>query len=126
MIPNLANLTIIFLERRGLSKSTIRSYESTLLPLLQKYGRSPVDTLTRQQLEEYLNSLKHLSYSTANRYQTIIQSLFNFAVEQDYISTNPIALLKRRKPDREKDEHNTDEIVRYLNPQQLKILYSLL
>lgn len=48
MTPTLATLTITFLERTGLSKSTVRSYESTLLPLLQQYGRSPVDTLTRQ------------------------------------------------------------------------------
>lgn len=85
-MPNLANLATDFLERAGLSKSTIRSYESTLLPLLQQYERSPVDPLTRQQLEEYLNFLKHLSYTTHNRHQTIIvQSLFNFAIEQDYL-----------------------------------------
>lgn len=125
MTLTLAALTITFLERTGLSKSTVRSYESTLLPLLQQYGRSPVDTLTRQQLEEYLNSLKHLSYTTANRHQTIVQSLFNFAVEQDYLSINPIAHLKHRKPDRDKDEHSSDEIVRYLDTQQLKLLYSL-
>lgn len=117
MTPTLATLAITFLERPDLSKSTLRSYEPTLLPLLQQYGRSPVDTLTRQQLEEYLNSLKHLSYTTANRHQTIVQSLFNFAVEQDYLSINPIAHLKRRKPNRDKDEHSSDEIVRYLNPQ---------
>lgn len=96
------------------------------MPLLQQYGRSPVDTITRQQLEEYLNSLQRLSYTTHNRHQTIIQSLLNFAVEQEYLTTNPIARLKRRKPDREKDENSSDEIVRYLNPQQLKLLYSLL
>ncbi len=124
MIPTLA-ITTTFLERPGLSNSTICSYESTLLPLLQQYRRSLVDTLTRQQLEEYLNSLKHLSYTTSNRHQTIVQSLLNFAVEQ-HLSINPVAHLKRRKPDREKNEHSSDETVRYLNPQQLKLLYSLL
>lgn len=70
--------------------------------------------------------LIHLSYATHNRHQTIIQSLFNFAVEQGYLTANPIAKLKRRKPDREKGEHGTDEVIRYLAPQQIQTLYSLL
>jgi integrase/recombinase XerD len=126
MTPTLVSLATAFLNRSKLSASTIYSYESTLLPLLQQYGRSPVDTLTRQQIEGYLNSLQHLSCNTHNRHQTIIQSLFNFAVEQEYISNNPIARLKHRKPDRAKDEQSSNQLVRYLNPQQLELLYSLL
>ena len=52
--------------------------------------------------------------------------MLNFAVEQGYLSANPIARLKRRKPDREKGEYDSDEVIRYLNKQLLKILYSLL
>jgi integrase/recombinase XerD len=63
----LAGLAIQFLERQGLSQKTIRSYESTLMPLLQQYGRKPVDLLTRQEFEEYLNGLTRLSYTTHNR-----------------------------------------------------------
>lgn len=47
-------------------------------------------------------------------------------MEQGYLSANPIARLKRRKPNREKGEYGSDEVIRYLNEQQLKILYSLL
>jgi len=126
MMITLATVATRFLERSGLSNSTVRSYESTLLPLLQQYGRLPVESLNRQQLLQYLESLKHLSYTTHNRHQTIIQSLLNFAVEQGYLSSNPIARLKRRKPDLAKGEHNSDEVIRYLTPQQLQILYSLL
>lgn len=123
---SLATVATQFLERPGLSQSTIRSYESTLLPLLQQYGRLPISSLNRHQLEQYLNSLTHLSYTTHNRHSSIVQSLLNFAVEQDYLSSNPIARLKHRKPNREKGEHDSDEAIRYLNPQQLKILYGLL
>ena len=122
---SLASLAVQFLERPGLSQNTIRSYESTLMPLLQQHGRAPIDLLTRQQLEQYLNSLTHLSYTTHNRHQATLQSLLNFAVEQGYLSANPLPKLKRRKPDREKGERGSDEIVRYLTPEQLKLLYSL-
>lgn len=40
--------------------------------------------------------------------------------------SNPIARLKRRKPDREKGEHGSDEVIRYLTQRQLKTLYNLL
>lgn len=126
MSITLATLATHFLERHSLSKSTIHSYESTLLPLLQQYGLEPVKSLSRQQLEQYLNSLNRLSYTTHNRHQAIIQSLFNFAVFEGYLESNPISHLKRRKSDREKGEHGTDEVIRYFNSHQLKTLYSLL
>ena len=91
---------------------------SSLMPLLQQHGRAPIDLLTRQQLEQYINSLTHLSYTTHNRHQATLQSLLNFAVEQGYLSANPLPKLKRRKPDREKGERGSDEIVRYLTPEQ--------
>jgi len=121
-----ATLTTQFLERPGLSQNTIRSYELALLPLLQKWGAKPVESLSRQMIEHYLNGLTHLSYITHNRHQTIIQSVFNFAIEQGYLQSSPLSHLKRRKPDSQKGEHGSDEVTRYLNPQQLKLLYSRL
>ncbi|MBV9386944.1 MAG: phage integrase N-terminal SAM-like domain-containing protein [Chroococcidiopsidaceae cyanobacterium CP_BM_ER_R8_30] len=111
MSITLATLATSFLERQGLSQSTIKSYELTLIPLLTMYGRTPVDLLSRQQLEEYLNTLTHLSYTTHNRHQTIIQSLLSFAVEQGYLTANPLARLKRRQPNRDKGEHSSDEVI---------------
>ncbi|WP_036489543.1 tyrosine-type recombinase/integrase [Myxosarcina sp. GI1] len=124
MSITLASLATQFLERNDLSKSTVRSYESTLLPLLQRHGQCAISTLTRQQLEQYLNSLSHLSYTTHNRHQAIVVALLNFAIEQGYLSANPLTKLKRRKPDRDKGEHGSDEVIRYLTPQQLELLYS--
>lgn len=94
----LATVATQFLERSGIAKSTLRSYELTLMPLLQEYGRCPIEILGRQTLEEYLNGLTHLSYTTHHRHQAIVQALFNFAVEKGYLQANPIARLRRRKP----------------------------
>jgi len=114
MTTTLATVATEFLQRPGLAKSTLCSYESTLMPLLQEYGRSPIEILTRQTLQEYLNRLSELAYTTHHRHQSIVQALFNFALEQGYIRANPIARLKRRKPNREKGEHETDAVIRYL------------
>jgi integrase/recombinase XerD len=123
MAMPLATVTTKFLERSGISKSTFRSYESTLLPLLQEYGRWPIDLMSRAILSDYLESLTHLACATHHRHQAIIQSLFNFAVEQGYLKANPIARLRRRKPNANQDEHQTDEVVRYLTPEQVTLLY---
>ena len=81
MSLTLATVTTQFLERPGLSISTQKSYELTLLPLLQEYGRYPIEIVGRAAIEEYLNSLTNLAYTTQNRHQSIVQALLNFAVE---------------------------------------------
>ena len=52
-------------------------------------------------------------------------ALFNFAIEQGYLDANPLTKLKRRKPNRERGKHGSDEVIRYLTPEQLQLLYSL-
>lgn len=121
----LATLATQFLERPGLAPSTLRSYEQTLIPLLKEYGRWSVEILDRELLSEYLNSLSHLKYTTHHRHQAILQSLFNFAVEKGYINSNPIARLKQRQPFREKGESLSDEVVHFLSPEQISLLYKL-
>lgn len=124
MSPTLAAVATQFLERQGLAKSTRLSYELTLLPLLERYGSWPMEILDRSTLEEYLNSLKHLSYTTHRRHQAILQSLFNFAVDQGVLKSNPIARLRQRKPDPGKGEHTSDQL-RHLSSEQLRQLYQV-
>ena len=93
------------------------------MPLLALYGRFPLELVSRQLLSDYLQSLDHLSLTTHHRHQDIIQSLCNYGVANGYLSRNPIAGLKRRQPLKEKGEHGTDEVIRYLNPLQLSELY---
>lgn len=126
MATTLATVATQFLQRSGLAKGTLHSYESTLMPLLKEYGYMPVEILTRQTLQEYLNSLTELAYTTHHRHQATVQALFNFAVEQGHIRANPIARLKRRKPNLDRDEHDTDEVIRYLTSEQLKVLYQVI
>jgi integrase/recombinase XerD len=122
MSLTLATVATEFLDRPGLNHQTQKSYELTLMPLLQEYGRLPIEILGRTALEEYLNGLHHLAYTTHHRHQAIIQALLNFAVERGYIKVNPIAHLRRRKPDANKGEHDSDRIIRYLTTTQIEQL----
>ncbi|PSB46887.1 recombinase XerC [Cyanosarcina cf. burmensis CCALA 770] len=119
----LAALATQFLERPGLAKSTLRSYESTMIPLLKQYGRWSIEIIDRRVLVEYLNHLTDISYTTHHRHQAVITALFNFAVDMGYLKSNPVAGLTRRKPIQNKGEYAKDELVRYLTPTQLSILY---
>ena len=119
----LAMVATRFLDRPGLAKKTVESYERTLVPLLKEYGSWPIEICDRQILTDYLDGLSHLAYTTHHQHQAIIQALFNYAVEQQHIKANPIAKLKRRKPDVEKGEHHSDETIRYLMPDQLWQMY---
>lgn len=122
----LAALATAFLERPGLRASTLRSYQSTLIPLLSKYGQWSIEIITRQVLWEYLNHLTGVSYTTHHRHQAVITALFNFAVDMGYLKSNPVAGLTRRKPNQEQGEHAQQEALRYLTPNQLSILYHLI
>jgi integrase/recombinase XerD len=119
----LATVATQFLERPELSKTTRTTYELSLLPLLKEYGSWSIEIISRQTLIEYLLSLSHLKYTTHHKHQAILQSLLNFAVEQGYLKSNPIRGLKQRQPDKEKGEHSTDEVVRFLTSEQLSLLY---
>jgi integrase/recombinase XerD len=79
----LATVVVEFLERPGLAFSTKETYFLTLGLLLQEYESWPIEIISRQTLVEYLNTLTHLKYTTHNKHQAILQSLFNFAVEQE-------------------------------------------
>ena len=122
----LATVATEFLDRPDLASETVRSYESVLLPLLKQYGNWPIELIDRPCLENYLNELTNLAYTTHRRHQTTLQALFNFAVEREYLRNNPIARLKHRKPDRNKGEHASDQTIRYLTPEQLKLLYQII
>ena len=123
MTITLAALTTQFLERPGLTNSTIRTYEYVLIPLLQLYGRWSIEIIDHEILLEYLSGLTNVKFTTHHKHQAVITALFNFAIEQGYIKSNPISRLKRRKPDIGLGEHDSDEEVRYLTPAQLNLLY---
>ncbi|MTJ48824.1 tyrosine-type recombinase/integrase [Dolichospermum sp. UHCC 0259] len=125
MTITLAALVTDFLDRPGLTNSTIRSYESIFMPLLQLYGSLSIEIIDREILVTYLNDLKQVKFTTHHKHQAVITALFNFALTQGYIRVNPISHLKRRKPDGEKGEHNSDEEVRYLTSVQLSLLFQI-
>ncbi len=119
MIITLARVATEFLERPRISPATLKSYESTLIPFLKEYGRWPVDLMSKKIIECYIDQLSSLSVSTRYRHRTIIQALLNFAVEQDYLPSNPLPRLKQHA----RLQKTTS--TRSFSPEQLATLYRL-
>ena len=93
------------------------------MPLLAEYGRWPINALERTDFAEYLQGLTYLAYTTRQKHQATVQALLNFAVEQEYIKSNPIARLRQPKPNAQRGEQASDEPIRYLTEAQLRCLY---
>jgi len=57
---SLATLATEFIDQSQLSSKTVRSYTSTLMPLVKELGLTPLELINRQLIEEYCkcNSLK--------------------------------------------------------------------
>jgi integrase/recombinase XerD len=117
MSITLARVATEFLERPRISPTTLKSYESTLIPFLKEYGRWPINLISKQILESYMNRLS-LSVRTRHRHRTIIKALLNFAVEQDYLSSNPLPRVRQ-------STEQKAMTVKSFSPEQLVILYRL-
>jgi integrase/recombinase XerD len=119
MAITLARAATEFLARPSIAPATLKSYESTLVPLLKEYGRWPIDLISKQILERYMDRLIHLSIRTRHRHRTIVQALFNFAVEQDYLPSNPLPQLNQTSTEQK------TTAARSFRPEQLATLYRL-
>lgn len=110
------------LDSPDLSPRTKTLYEGILTRFVAQCGSTWVEHITREQVEIYLRDLSHLSVRTHHLHQAVIHRLFRFAMERELSEKNPVALIKRRKPDPKKGEHRSDEAVKYLTQAQLKTL----
>ncbi|MGA7953940.1 MAG: phage integrase SAM-like domain-containing protein [Gloeobacterales cyanobacterium] len=118
MSITLARVATEFLKRPAIGPATLRSYESTLMPFLKEYGRWPIDLISKQILESYIDRLSSLSVRTRHRHRSILQALFNFAVEQDYLSSNPLPRIQQPSTEQK-------ALVRSFSPVQMVTLYRL-
>jgi integrase/recombinase XerD len=123
MYFTVARIATALINDPSLSPRTRRLYEGILLPFVERVGNRLVGTVRRNDIEQYLASLTHLSVRTHHLHQTIIHRLFSYAVEKGHTEVNPAAHLKRRKPDARKGEHGSDERVRHLTKKQLQVLF---
>lgn len=75
-------------------------------------GRNNIDKITSNELQEYLNSLKHLSNSMIEKAYQQLNQAFTTAINKGYIMQNPMASVIRPRSNKE------DKIVRALTVEE--------
>lgn len=108
---------ILELEILGRAQNTIKNYRSKLnhyANYFKSMGVKPFD-LTKKDVNDYLLSLINANYqnSTINITMSRLKKLFDYAVEQEYIETNPIKY---------KNRPVTSKIIHVLNNSEVKQL----
>lgn len=89
---------------------TIQSLEKTTL------GNKNIDEIKSDELQDYLNSLKHLSNSMIEKTHQQLNQAFRTAMEKGYIIRNPMNSVIRPKSDKE------NKIVRALELDEQQVL----
>jgi len=111
-----ARLTFRELAQAAMTQKKLRlaplSYETDLMrlaKLLPLIGNVPADRLTPDRVEETLAGLRStVSGSTANRYRSLISSIYAFALRSGRIAVNPVSRVKRYR--------ENDSRIRWLKP----------
>lgn len=88
---------------------TINSLEKT------SFGNKNIDTITSDELQAYLNSLKYLSNSMIEKAQQQLNQAFKIAMNKGYIMKNPMINVIRPKSNKE------DKIVRALTVEEQQV-----
>ena len=126
--PNItiARVATAFLERPEITAGTRRNYQSHLSRFVRRHGSEPIGLMDRASVEEYLQSLEGLAYTTHRAHQRSLKALFAYAVDRGYIERNPVTGIPLRKPDADKGEHYDAETIRYFSEPELQLLFAAL
>lgn len=80
------------------SKKSIETYQGRLKPLLQRFQGYRINQITRHLLESYLTNME-VANRTRNIDLSLLRSVFNKAVEWDYLTISPVNGIKRFQED---------------------------
>jgi site-specific recombinase XerD len=107
-------------KKARLAGSSYKSDEQRFRDLLPMIGKVPADRLTPDRIEDALLTLRQQGNTgaTANRYRSLISSVFAFAIRAGKLHTNPVAKVKRYK--------ENEGRVRWLKPDEEKRLRAVI
>ena len=77
-------------------------------------GRKEAASVTRRDIINFLDDVKRTAPVQANRIQTILCTMFNWAVEEELLDSNPIAGLRKRAKETAATRTFTDAEIRVL------------
>ncbi len=83
------------------------------VPLVARWGALRVKEITRRDVRELLDEIAARAPVMANRTLALVRKMFNFAIERDWLESNPCQMVKPPGQERQRDRVlNEDEIRR--------------
>jgi integrase/recombinase XerD len=116
-IENLINQYVEALQK---DNDTIKAYRLDLEKFTQAFGSKKASELSKEEIAKYLEDLttrmnKRVSVSTQNRHYATLSCFFNWLIKNGVITDNPMKFIPRRKPNKDRGEVNSKDIIRYLD-----------
>lgn len=97
-VPNLAEAVTRFVRRDRFEPKMSAAYRETLDALHAAIGNQPVDRITTDQVETFLeNRWATTAPATYNRHRSCLVAFFMYAVKQDWRPDNPATRAEARK-----------------------------
>ncbi len=80
------------MNNRKTIQEYVRLYEKDIKP---SFGHLPIDTISRGDVKSWFDNLSLRSKYTANRCLTILKTVFEIAIDYEYLETNPASRIKK-------------------------------
>ena len=80
------------MNNRKTIQEYVRLYEKDIKP---SFGHLPIDTISRGDVKSWFDELSLRSKYTANRCLTILKTVFEIAIDYEYLETNPASRIKK-------------------------------
>ena len=88
-VANLVDELVAARKKAGASQFDVDDIRSRLAVFAKRFGGREVDTITAPEIVDWLRSL-NVSIVTRNHYRRLIVLAFNFAVQNGYVTGNPV------------------------------------
>ncbi|MFL6799243.1 MAG: tyrosine-type recombinase/integrase [Xanthobacteraceae bacterium] len=95
-------------------KSSWRNDRDYLKRPREKWGEREAASISRRDVISLLDEIKQSAPVSANRTQSVLVTLFNWAVEDELLDGNPITRLKKRAKEKARDRTLSDDELRLL------------
>jgi len=80
------------MNNRKTIQEYVRLYEKDIKP---SFGHLPIDAISRGDVKSWFDELSLRSKYTANRCLTILKTVFEIAIDYEYLETNPASRIKK-------------------------------
>lgn len=82
------------------------------VPLVARWGNRRIKDITRRDVRELLDEIAGRAPIMANRTLALVRKMFNFAIERDWLESNPCQMVKPPGQERQRDRVLSEDEIR--------------